>query len=112
MFYEDDGSTFDYEKGDFAKRNIEHKSNCITLHASEGNYSTLNTRLKVVFHGYDNNIHNLLVNDQSHVPRFEVNCFFAALEKFDPFYDPEPAPEENVMSIEIPYTKEKITLTW
>jgi hypothetical protein len=42
----------------------------------------------------------------------EINRFFASLEKFDPINDPEPAPEENVQSIEIQYSAEEIILKW
>jgi alpha-glucosidase len=110
--YEDDGTTFQYEQGDFAKRLIETKPGTLVIHAQEGNYKTNISRLKVVFHGLETESAHASANGESHILHPEINRFFAALEKFDPIADPEPAPEENVYSVEIQYSSEQIILNW
>jgi alpha-glucosidase len=42
----------------------------------------------------------------------EANMFFAALEKFDPIYDPEPAPQENVYTVETTYSNDQMIIHW
>ena len=68
--------------------------------------------MKVVFHGLDASTHNISVNGVSHHLARDRNMFFASLEKFDPIYDPEPAPHEEVHVVEIPYTSDHLTLQW
>jgi len=111
-FYEDDGETFAYEQGNFAERLIENKTGSITLNKQEGNYISPVRKLKVIFHGFENLPPQIKVNDQSHDVHGDINRFFNALEKFDPINDPEPAPEENVYSLEVPYSSEQIILNW
>jgi alpha-glucosidase len=42
----------------------------------------------------------------------DINQFFMALEKFDPFFDPEPAAQENVHSFETEYITGQIVVRW
>jgi alpha-glucosidase len=111
-YYEDDGSTFQHQEGTFAKRLIEQTFNALTIHAQEGTYKSETTRLKIVFHGFEIMPAHIQVNGNSHTLHPEVNRFFTSLEKFDPINDPEPAPEENVHSMEIQYSPEQIILKW
>ncbi|HEY8934590.1 MAG TPA: glycoside hydrolase family 31 protein [Cyclobacteriaceae bacterium] len=111
-FYEDDGSTFQYEKGEFAKRLIEFQPGTLQIHQQEGSFKSPENKLKIIFHGFDHLPNEIKVNGQSHKLNHEVNQFFKALEKFDPFYDPEPAPEENVQSVELKYSPDKLILNW
>lgn len=111
-FYEDDGATFEYQKGAFAKRTIDYSaaSRSVVLLPSEGTYASGIKRLKLIFH----NMHTLqvAVNGETHALQHQVNQFFAGLEKFDPIYDPEPAPREDVHVIEIAYSPAEIKVTW
>jgi alpha-glucosidase len=111
-YYEDDGLTFQHEEGAFAKRLIEQTPQTLTIHAQEGNYKSTATKLKIVFHGFVTMPIHIQVNGHPHTLHPEINRFFASLEKFDPINDPEPAPEENVQSIEIQYSAEEIILKW
>lgn len=113
-FYEDDGTTFDYQAGYFARREITYHaaSREVHLSATDGKYITPRNSLRVVFHGMDGHINSLRVNDVQHNFNRTTNRFFAPLEKFDPIFDPEPAPHEDVHVVEIPYTREQVTLKW
>ncbi len=114
LYYDDDGSTFKYQKGEFARRLITQSAyhRRVTLAATEGTYKTSVNRLRVVFHGLDYHVENVDVNGTSKTLTKEANSYFAALAKFDPFYEPEPAPSENVKILEMEYRAEECVLTW
>jgi len=112
IYYEDDGTTFDYQQNKFARRVLELSPRSFTMHAVEGSYQTPIKKLKIVFHALENSPTVVNVNGHDQTLKHEVNRFFDALEKFDPIYDPEPAPEENVISLELNYLAEKIVLKW
>ena len=54
-YYEDDGNTYDYEKGSYYKREIVYnpQAEIITFKAKEGSYSSKFKKVKVVLHGFD-----------------------------------------------------------
>ena len=114
VFYEDDGATFSYQKGDFAKRHIQYSAEKreIVLSPVEGNYTSTRKTLKVVLHGLTSHSHSVFVNGMQNNLNGEINSFFAALEKFDPIYDPEPAPQENVFTVETTYTADEVVIHW
>jgi len=104
-YYTDDGATFAYQQGQYHKRRIEFKARTRTLvlRKSEGAYVTPIQKLRIVVHGLVSTTGNWLP---------AINQFVQGLEKFDPIYDPEPAPQENVHTIELPYSTEEISLSW
>jgi alpha-glucosidase len=111
-FYEDDGATFSYQKGDFTRRTIQYRaaSRSVTLLPAEGKYTSAFKKLKVIFH--DMHTVQVTVNGAPHTLQHEINQFFAGLEKFDPISDPEPASQEDVHTIEMAYSASEITLEW
>lgn len=111
-FYEDDGETYKYTEGVFLKRLIELDSISHTLiaHACEGSYGSPIKKIKFVFHGFS--IEEMKVNGTAHAIRKEFNSFFPALEKFDPFYDPEPILIEPVTVLEVNYDRGSIRIDW
>jgi alpha-glucosidase len=112
LFYEDDGISFNYQNGEFSRRLLRYESHArkFVITAPEGTYASPIKKIKVVFHGFSMNI--IRVNDRPMDIHPEINRFFAGLEKYDPIKDPEPAPEETVMAIEIPYSADMIRITW
>jgi len=114
VFYEDDGATFSYQNGDFAKRHIQYSAEKreIVLSPVEGNYTSTRKSLKVVLHGLTSHSHSVFVNGMQNNLNAEINSFFAALEKFDPIYDPEPAPQENVFTLEATYSADELVIHW
>jgi alpha-glucosidase len=113
-FYEDDGSSFDYQKNAFAKRLIEYKpvEKSLKLYSSEGSFKTTYRKVKLVFHGFDTALKSISVNGKSVAIIPVINSFFAGLEKYDPIKDPEPAPEENVLVAEFEYQSKEIDIHW
>ncbi|HEY0654849.1 MAG TPA: glycoside hydrolase family 31 protein [Chryseosolibacter sp.] len=113
-FYEDDGSSFDYQKDAFLKRTFEFvpAEKKIALQAAEGNFKTNYKKVKLVLHGFDSTLKSVSVNGKNTLLIPEINSFFAGLEKYDPIKDPEPAPEENVLSAEFEYQTKEIIIHW
>lgn len=104
-YYADDGATFAYQQGQYHKRRIEFqaKTRTLVLRKSEGSYPSPIQKLKVVVHG-------LVSTTGDWLPA--INQFVHGLEKFDPIIDPEPAPQENVHTFELPYSPDEISLSW
>ncbi len=110
-FYEDDGNTFQYETGAFAKRIIRFSPSGkkITLEKSQGNYKGSLVNLKLVLHGFDL-IKSLIVNGKSQAINATINTFFLPLEKYDPINDPDTMGEEDVLSTTFAYSSEEIVI--
>lgn len=113
LFYEDDGHSFDYQRDVFSKRLLHYEplDSRFTIRKAEGNYRSSFKKIKLVFHGFPM-INTLRINDRATDIHPEINRFFKGLEKYDPIRDPEPAPEETVMSLEIPYSADEIVFAW
>jgi alpha-glucosidase len=114
LYYQDDGKTFDYQQDEFSKRFIQYQPshNKLTVGKTEGTFKSTVKKLKVVFHGFGQNIGTLKVNDRTHDYQSTVNQYFLGMEKFDPFYDPEPAPSEDVITTELDYSSGEISIHW
>lgn len=113
VFFEDDGISYDYQKGAFAKRLLryEAQSNTFSIEASQGSYSSIIKKARLVFHGFTI-INNLKLNGGIKEVLPDINRFFNGLEKYDPIKDPEPAPEEKVLAVEFDWSPDRITITW
>lgn len=115
VYYQDDGETFDYQnKRSFAWRLIEYKPllNKIIIHATDGHYTSPVKKIRLVFHGFENSITSFYVNNENVNHLHEVNSFFSGLEKYDPIKDPEPAPQEDVITLGVNYIPEEINIHW
>lgn len=113
-YYEDDGSSFQYQEGEFSKRQLELHVNerKIVLTKSEGQYKSPVKTIKVIIHGLYSEIDQVKINGTDAGLSREINQFFGPLEKFDPIYDPEPAPSEIVYAVEFVYSDEQIEIEW
>jgi len=113
-YYEDDGATFGYQQGDYATREISYQASQRTLSigAAAGSFTSEVKQLRIVFHGLGPKIEEVTLNGSTARLQPEMNSFFRALEKFDPFYDPEPAPSEPVLTLTIPYTNQAVSVSW
>jgi alpha-glucosidase len=60
----------------------------------------------------DENTQNINVNGTDLLLVRDINMSFVALEKFDPVYDPEPAPTQKVHTADFEYMKEEIVVRW
>jgi alpha-glucosidase len=113
-YYDDDGATFDYQGGAHAKRNITYDEDQrkVSIGVAQGSFLSPVKHLKVVIHGLNSKLESVSLNGTLTHVTGEMNSFFNALEKFDPFYDPEPAPSEPVFVFTTAYTNDALTITW
>lgn len=112
-FYEDDGLTFDYQKGEYALRKLsyDNRKRMLWISKVEGNYTSSVKRFKLIFHGLEDT-YSINVNGEDLSLKRDINISFVALEKFDPIYDPEPAPQQNVHTVDFEYVKEEMVIQW
>ncbi|RKD20151.1 glycoside hydrolase family 31 [Pelobium manganitolerans] len=82
VYYEDDGESYDYEKGAFYKRAISYDATNrkIVFGAVEGNYASKFKNLKLVFHGFD--AQDKIKTAQALQDDFA--SFLTPISKFDP----------------------------
>jgi alpha-glucosidase len=113
-FYEDDGSSFDYQKGVFSKRKMEYlpAEKKFVLRKAEGTMNSPRKKTRLVFHGFDSTLKHVTINAAKNTVTPSVNSYFSGLEKYDPIKDPEPAPSENVLVTEFEYTANEIVIQW
>ncbi|MDF2430979.1 MAG: alpha-glucosidase [Mucilaginibacter sp.] len=67
VYYEDDGSSYDYQKGTYYKRSVHFDplKNTISLLAVEGSFASKYTQIKLVLHGFDQKIKTVKVNGKA-----------------------------------------------
>jgi alpha-glucosidase len=113
LLYEDDGDTFEYQDGSCSTRLIsfDPANWSIKLTAVEGAFNAKWKTLGIVFHAFKLsdtlNVNNRKVNVGMH-----EHSFFKPLEKYDPINDPDSMGSEKVSFIEIPFTRDAITIDW
>jgi alpha-glucosidase len=112
VFYEDDGETFGYQKGAFARRVISYHGdeNRLSLLATEGSFKTQYKNLIIAFHGSP--VMNVVINGTSSPIESKEFSFFTPLEKYDPINDPEWMGTEGVQLVKGNYQASEITITW
>lgn len=112
-FYEDDGSSYQYESGDFAKRRITFSpiQKKITVKEQEGTFKSPLKNVKLILHGFDE-LQQLNVNGESKSCSKAANSFFIPLEKYDPINDPDSMGEEEVIVSQFSYSPDRIDISW
>lgn len=113
LYHDDDGTSFDYQSGIYAQRMLRYEAQArrFVFDRVEGTYSSAWKSIRLVFHGFEP-LNTVEINDKPMYVDSGVNSFFAGLEKYDPIKDPEPAPEEKVMWVEFPYSREAVSVKW
>ncbi|MDB5008335.1 MAG: alpha-glucosidase, partial [Mucilaginibacter sp.] len=67
VYYEDDGASYDYEKGAYYKRSIHFDplKNTISLSPAEGSFISKYTQIRLVLHGFDEKIKTVKMNGKA-----------------------------------------------
>jgi alpha-glucosidase len=109
-FYEDDGVSYDHQHGGYALRKIihDHQNNSVLISSVEGTHQSTAKRIRLVFHGLHVNAQHININDAELPLARDLNISFVALEKFDPIHDPDPAPQQNVHTVDFDYVRDEI----
>jgi alpha-glucosidase len=114
-YYEDDGQTYKYEKGDSYKRIISyspaHKH--IQLAKPEGSFHSHFKHVKLYLHGFEAT-HSFKINGKSLNSSTEDYQFIAPVSLFDPFYTEQPADLVNkqVPFVQFENSDHAITINW
>lgn len=111
--YEDDGSTYEFELGDFAKRIISFspEDRMISIGAQHGQYNSQFKKIKIMLHGFEQHL-NFLKDGNDVATEMVSHSFFNPLEKFDPIHDPPALEKEELICMEFENSKEEILISW
>jgi alpha-glucosidase len=99
--YDDDGETFDYQKGQSSRRSLIFEENKLTLTKAEGDYKPKWKNIVVYFHGFAK-LRDAKAVDFS---------YFTPIAKYDPINDPEWIGSETVQVMSIPFTADNFELS-
>ncbi len=112
-FYEDDGATYQFETGVYAKRSLEFipANRMIKISAQSGEYKTDLQHVKLVLHGFSD-VGSIRVNGQTKGCEPATHSFFTPLEKYDPINDPDSMGEEQVLICHFDYSNSSIDISW
>lgn len=74
-YYEDDGSSYDYEQGNYHKRDIifDSVNRQITFAAAEGSFKSKYNQVKLALHGFNGYLSTFKINDQAIEPDLDTN---------------------------------------
>lgn len=110
VYYEDDGESYNYEKGDFYKRQITYdaKQRKIVFDKVEGNFKSKFSQLKLVFHGFGDQDK---IQTSSKVQNDFVS-FIAPISRFDPQGNANPTIGCNVKSVTISNDKNQFEIKY
>jgi alpha-glucosidase len=120
-YYEDDGKTFNYKKGDYCKRNIEFDGSKkqIIFEEQQGSYNSQFRHVRLILHGFDETMKNISVNGQQYEVTSSNERIFNPLDNLDDIYDKESykammnaisAPP--VKTVTIANSSQAINITW
>jgi len=85
VYYEDDGESYNYEKGIYYKRTIAYTpaNNTIEFGKPEGSFKSKFNHLKIVLHGF-NDLNSMKVDDKTVPLKDDFAMFIDPVSKFDP----------------------------
>ncbi|WP_268123329.1 TIM-barrel domain-containing protein [Roseivirga pacifica] len=114
VFYEDDGSTFDFEKGQFNERLIQQNGaeKTLTIGASQGEFNTTFRSVKIYLHGF--NATEFSINGASADIQRENIRLIDPITEFDPL--PQRAKKDylihSIATLSTELTNSEIKITW
>lgn len=113
-WYNDDGTSYSYESGDFEKRSLVHDGENKTLFIgqSEGNFNSGIAQLRIFLHGIASE--EMLINGSKQPVQHETVRFIEPISNFDPFFQGGEHlwEHKHVPSVCIPYTRSEIKITY
>lgn len=113
-YYEDDGLSYAYEKGEFLRRKFTIAQKSLTVNKSEGNFKSRYKRIRFYIHGPDVGSDGFRLNGNSVLPEFENYRFIEPVSSFDPFNkSAEIAPLVSAIPvIETNWSDEMLVFSW
>ena len=113
-FYEDDGSSFDHEKGAYAKRMIAYHpgTQSLTFDKTEGAYSSLFKKLKLCLHGFEG-VDSVKIAGTSMKLEAGEYRFVQPISNYDPVGTmPEGLKINSLKFIVTDYTSGQLVIRW
>ncbi|NML36288.1 DUF4968 domain-containing protein [Chitinophaga sp. G-6-1-13] len=85
VYYEDDGESFSYEKGDFYERTITYDpaQQTLTLQKPQGSYGSQFHHIKLILHGFSSK-QRITVNGSAATVSSSPFSFLSPISRFDP----------------------------
>lgn len=113
VYYEDDGKTYDYEKGVFYKRTMDYNAqqNELILQKPEGSFHSKFKNIMLVLHGF-NEVKNITVNGKQVSLQPYVNTFITQVSSFDPIGQLQQADAANTFNAVIKNEDEQIRISF
>ncbi|KAF0195291.1 MAG: alpha-glucosidase [Bacteroidetes bacterium] len=112
-YYEDDGKSYDYEKGAYYKRliTIDARKRILTMEASTGSLKSRFKKVQFVFHGFATG-QEFKLNDQPFKSQTAESDLFNALDASDPQFLETMHKTTSVITAETGLSDGKIIITW
>ncbi|MHC1774502.1 MAG: glycoside hydrolase family 31 protein [Lentimicrobium sp.] len=113
VYYEDDGSTYNYEKGTFYKRifTFDPEKKQLKLYAKEGSYGSRFKKVQLILHGFPENTAFRLNNGNLAFSKAEIDLF-NALEPADPQFLESKHNKISILNSETSLGDGEIVLSW
>ena len=104
IYYEDNGTNYDYQKGVFYKRSVSYypKENKIIFYPPEGSYITKFKMVRLQLHGFDELVNKVKVNGKKVAVIPEKRSYLAPYQKM----------EEKIQTVNFSISNKKIVLIW
>lgn len=112
-FYQDDGSTYSYEQGNYASMNMiyDAQNKSISFDDIKGRYKHHFTTIAVMLHGFSE-LGSIKINGKSGSLIKRAVSFMKALSNFDPLGFQANEGAIPVQVVHIPYPVSKTSITW
>lgn len=112
-WYDDDGKTFDYEKGASVSRDVTHDAakRSVTLSAARGNFQTSFKHVRLVIHGAVASTSGT-VNGAATPLSNDAFAFLGGIQKFDPLGGSSDNTSLPVQTLTAPFTTGEISFTY
>jgi len=111
-YYEDDGDSYAYERGEYYKRSFELKGQTLTISAVEGSFESRFKRWKLYLHGSATT--QIQVQNQSHAAEMQAYRFVEPISDFDPYHVPpkDPVEVKAIPVLQLQPLHHTIQITW
>jgi alpha-glucosidase len=112
VYYEDDGESFDYEKGDFYKRTITYDAakKAVTFAKAEGSGKSKFSMIKLMLHGF--NTTNLKLNGKQLQAKDDFQALMVPISRFDPTGLSNPVEGEKIKSILVKSMNDQFSISY
>ncbi|MDB4999142.1 MAG: glycoside hydrolase family 31 [Mucilaginibacter sp.] len=112
VYYEDDGESFDYEKGDFYKRTITYDAakKAITFAKAEGSGKSKFSMIKLMLHCF--NTTNLKLNGKQLQAKDDFQALMVPISRFDPTGLSNPVESEKIKSILVKSMNDQFNISY